>query len=141
VLTARGLCDARKPAGLSDRAPHGPQLGYRIHRSYYLPPINLTMAEVVGLLVLAKLASAERQRPMASAAMSAVRKLVGSVPETLREACLGMTRGLTAAPDPPAEADAETRFYAVLQRCVDEGRSCRVEYHAPLEPEPLVYKL
>ncbi len=116
--------------------------GYRIHRSFYLPPINLTVTEVVGLLVLAKLASAERHRPMAAAALSAVRKLVGSVPEPLREACVDLTRGLSASANrPPAEADAETRFYGVLQRCVDEGRACRVEYRAPLEAEPLVCEL
>src|SRR5690606_21306130 len=66
---------------------HEPGQGYRISRSFFLPPISLTVMETLGLMMLGKTAIGQRGRPLVGSALSGIYKLLSTVPEPIRSAC------------------------------------------------------
>ncbi len=115
--------------------------GYRIARSFYLPPMNLTVTETLGLLLLGKNALASRKRPLSVPGLSAISKLVASLPEPIREACDDMMRHVSVQPPPQVESDEESQFYPILQRCIDEMRVCSIKYKSPVQPDAMTLLL
>ncbi|MEX2216239.1 MAG: WYL domain-containing protein [Phycisphaeraceae bacterium] len=110
--------------------------GYRIGRSAFLPAINLTVVETLGLLVLGKTAAAQRRRPMMTPALSAINKLTLTIPEQLRHACADLVSRITIDPGGQVQSDRESEHYTTLQTCIDEGRCCRMRYGSPSDPQP-----
>lgn len=111
--------------------------GYRLTRGYFLPAINLDVIETLGLLILGKTAAAQRQRPMMSAALSAINKLILAIPEPLRIACADVMSNVTVNPGSQTHAGREDDHYRLLQACIDQCRSCEMIYGSPLAPQPL----
>ncbi|MCC7407755.1 MAG: WYL domain-containing protein [Phycisphaeraceae bacterium] len=113
--------------------------GYRIAQSFFLPPISLTVPETLGLLLLAHTARATGKGPLRQAALSAVNKLLTSVPDPIRTVCAELTQAVSInpTPQPGTDADAEANHYLALHRCIDEGRACRILYESPVEDKPL----
>lgn len=109
--------------------------GYRISERFFLPPLNLTVPETLGLLLVGQATAAKPAQPYARPALSAIRKLVGSVPEPIRTACLEMMDDVSVDPGPVEAEESESTHYATLQRCVDERRACRVLYTSLVEGE------
>jgi len=122
-------------AGVPYRYDRG--LGYQIDKNFYLPPINLTVPEAIGLMMLGKTAATQHDRPTVGAAMSAIYKLVSTIPDPVRQVCNDMMANISVAPDAHLIGDTETRYHALLQRCTDESRTCRVVYKSPVEDDPL----
>jgi len=118
-----------------------PERGYRIAESFYLPPISLTVPETLGLMIFGKMASARRDRPMAGAGLSAISKLINTVPEPIRSACSDLMAHVSVDPGALVEAASESEHYCTLQRCVDECRVCRAQYTSPVEEAPMVCQL
>jgi predicted DNA-binding transcriptional regulator YafY len=112
---------------------HDAIAGYRIASSFFLPPVNLTVPEVLGLLLLAKAAAGQRKRPLLGSALSAVNKLASIVPEPVRSACVQVMEGVTVQPSPQVNGDVESRHFSLLQRCIDEGRACQIRYTSPTD--------
>jgi len=108
-----------------------PGKGYRIGQSYFLPAINLSVIETLGLLVLGKTAAAQRHRPMMTAALSAINKLILAIPQPLRVACGDLMSNVTVHPGGQLESDREGGSYTLIQRCIDERRSCDISYAGP----------
>lgn len=115
--------------------------GYRIRQSFFLPPINLTVTETMGLMILAKSAEADRTRPLAPAALSAIYKLIAIVPEPIREACGDLLENISVSPVQPVDGHDESRVYHDLQRGIDQQLACDVVYQSPMDDEPLVCRL
>lgn len=111
--------------------------GYRIDKGFHLPPVNLTVTETLGLMLLGKSAAAQRGRPMVGPALSAIYKLISTTPDPIREACNDLMANISIAQDPAPAADLEIRFHTTLQRCIDEGTACRVVYQSPVEDDDL----
>lgn len=120
---------------------HEPGKGYRIRQNYFLPPINLTVPETLGLMMLAKSAATQRNRPFAGPALSAVHKLVSTVPEPMRTVCAEMMDHVTINPGGEIVGDREQEHYGTLSQCIDEGRVCKLRYRSPVEPEPMDLEL
>ena len=116
---------------------HEPGQGYRISRGFFLPPISLTVPETLGLMMLGKQATAQRGKPYIGSALSAVYKLLNTVPEPIRSACGEMMDHVSIDPGGLADGDGEQRHYTTLQQCVDEQRACRVTYQSPAESDVL----
>jgi proteasome accessory factor B len=114
---------------------HESGVGYRIARTFYLPPISLTILETLALLLITKTATAQRGRPMVGEALSAVNKLTSTVPEPVRSACNDLMVNVSIAPAAGAIAENENELYSLLQRCVDERRTCRMVYRSRLPGE------
>ncbi|MEM9913664.1 MAG: WYL domain-containing protein [Planctomycetota bacterium] len=115
--------------------------GYRIQQSFFLPPIQLTVAETMGLMILAKSAEADLTRPLAPAALSAIYKFIAMSPEAIREACGDLLENITISPVQPVDGRDESRVYADLQRGIDEQLACDIVYQSPVDDEPLVCRL
>jgi len=115
--------------------------GYRISERFFLPPISLTVREILGLMLFGKTAAARRDRPLADAGLSAIYKLINTAPEPIRGACSDMMASVSVDPGPMVENTRETRHYLTLQQCVDEGRVCRAAYQSPVETKPLKCRL
>ncbi len=74
---------------------------------------------------------------MVGSALSAIYKLIASVPDPIREACTDLMTNVSVASDAQTVGDKETRYHTLLQRCIDQGRSCRIVYQSPVEPDGL----
>ncbi len=118
-----------------------PEHGYRVGKSSFLPAVNLTVLETLGLLVLGKTAAAQPKRPMMAPALSAINKLILSIPAPLREACADVVSRITINPGQQVHSDRESAHYAILQRCIDEGRCCEVNYGSPVDVAPASFTL
>ncbi|MEM9020658.1 MAG: WYL domain-containing protein [Planctomycetota bacterium] len=115
--------------------------GYRIDKGFHLPPTSLSVAEVLGLLQLAKATGAQRDRPLHAAALSGIYKLISTVPDPVRGVCSEMMANVSVNPGAMIEGDAESRHYTTLQTCIERQRRCRVTYQPPIETEPMVMEL
>jgi proteasome accessory factor B len=107
------------------------QGGYRIARGFFLPPISLTVAETLSLMLLGKMVSSQRRRPLGSAGLSAIQKLTATVPDPIRAVCQDLMTHVSIDPGATTDSADEDAHYLTLHRCIDEGRACRVEYQSP----------
>ena len=111
--------------------------GYHIDKSFYLPPVNLTVTETIGLMLLGKHAASQRGRPMIGPALSGLYKLIGTIPDPIRDACTDLMENISISPDPAPANDKEARYHTTLQRCIDQGTSCRIVYQSPSDDDDL----
>ena len=74
---------------------HEKGIGYKLSKEFYMPPISLTAAETLGLMILGKTAAAQRDKPMFASALSAIYKLISTLPEPMRSACGDMMSGVS----------------------------------------------
>lgn len=111
--------------------------GYRIGRGFFLPPISLTVPETLGLMMLSKTAGAQRNRPLTAPALSAIHKLVSTVPEPIRSVCGEMMTHVSVNPGGDIVGEREQQHYGTLQQCIDDRRACRVRYRSPVEDGPM----
>jgi predicted DNA-binding transcriptional regulator YafY len=114
---------------------HEPGAGYRIARSFFLPPIDLTVLETLALMLLGEAATTQAVRPMAAPALSALNKLLATVPQPVRAACGELMAPVSVQLAPQTIADREEALYAQLQRCIDEGRVCKMAYDSRMDDE------
>ncbi len=112
---------------------HEAREGYRLNPSFFLPPINLTVPETLGLMILTKTASGHRNRPLVPQALTAIYKIISSVPEPMRSVCAEMMTTVSVEAGPVLDSGDEATVYSTLQRCVDEQKACRIEYRSPAE--------
>lgn len=115
-------------AGIPCRSENGGD--YKIQKGFHLPPVSLTPAEVLGLMQLTRFVGKHRERPFHGHALSAIYKLITTVPESLRETCGEMLGNISIHPDPKLAIDAETKTFGILQQAVGLGRACKVDYTA-----------
>ncbi len=109
--------------------------GYRIRRDYFLPPINLNLSEVFGLMVMAQSVSTRTGQPLTGSILSAIRKLTANAPESVRGACQELLQTVDIAAERRPTTDDASRFYPVFQQAIDEHRICEAMYKSPLQGE------
>jgi len=102
--------------------------GYRLGSHFYLPPVNLTVPETLGLMLMGKAASAQRGKPLFDSALAAIAKLTDTVPEPIRDACGDLLDRVSFDPGATTVSPSENKHYISFQQCIDEGRSCRIVY-------------
>lgn len=105
--------------------------GYRIAKTFFLPPLSLTLTEALALLLLSRSSSSDPSRLLAGPAQSAINKLLSTVPESSRQACGRMLEKVSMSPPPCVDADAELLRYPTLQQACDEHRTVELEYQLP----------
>ena len=103
---------------------------YKIQDGFFLPPITLAPGEVLGLMQLIRFVGQHRERPFHAHALSAIYKLISTVPQDLRETCSQMLSNVSVEPDPKLNEPTEAAHYTLLQQAVDLGRVCRLTYSA-----------
>ncbi|MEO0476525.1 MAG: WYL domain-containing protein [Planctomycetota bacterium] len=115
-------------SGIPCRSPDGGD--YRIQQGFFLEPIALSASEVLGLMQLTRFIGNHRERPFHAHALSAIYKMITTVPEPLRATCGQMLANISIEPDPKLDTDDESRYFTQLQQAVDMGRACEVTYAA-----------
>lgn len=125
--------DALRDAGVP--CFHESGRGYRIAPGFFLPPVNLTVAEALGLMTLAKAASAQREQPFSGPVVEAVRKLVAMIPPPIREACQGIMTNVSVRPAPAASPNGARNYHALLQQAIDERRVVALDYTSVFQGE------
>lgn len=126
-------------AGIPCRSEQGGD--YRIQQGFFLPPISLTASEVLGLMQLTRFVGQHRERPFHAHALSAIYKLITTVPEPLRATCGQMIGNISIDPDPKLDTDRESQFFTQLQQSVDMGRACKIVYRAVNGEEEQAFEL
>ena len=111
--------------------------GYQLDADFHLPPVNLTIPETMGLMLLSKFAMSQRHRPMISSALSAIYKIMATVPKPIHDVCKEMMANVSIARDAQPIGNQDFDRYILLQRCIDERRSCRVVYRSPIEEQAI----
>lgn len=109
--------------------------GYRISPSFFLPPVNLTVAEALGLMTLAKGASAQRDQPLSEPVVDGVRKLVAMIPQPIREVCQGIMSNVSVRPAPVAMPNGAGNYHTLLQQAIDERSVIAIEYASLFQGE------
>ena len=120
---------------------HKPAEGYRIARSFFLPPTSLTVPETLGLMLLAKSAGKRSHWPLKDSAIGAIKKLVATVPDPIRAACNELMNHVSVDLGPQGDDAAGSTHYPTLQRCIDETRACTIQYRSPVDPGPIRCRL
>jgi len=120
---------------------HESGVGYRLGRSFFLPPLNLNVSETLGLMLLAKASSSYRGQPLLGPALSAFSKLIATVDEPVRTACTDMLRTVSINPGPQPMQTEEASAYPTLQQCVDQERTCRILYSGAAEKKQIDLRL
>ncbi len=120
---------------------HDAKKGFSIAQHFFLPPVNLTLTETLGLMLLGKAASSRKAWPFRDAATDAIRKLMASVPPSIRAACADLTAHVSVNNGPQDLSGEDSRRYVDFQRCIDERRLCRATYKSPIEPQLLKFRL
>lgn len=115
-------------AGIPCRSEAGGD--YKIQQGFFLPPISLSAGEVLGLMQLTRFVGKHRERPFHAHALSAMYKMITTVPEELRATCGQMLANISIEPDAKLDSDGEQTYFAQLQQAVDLGRACQVTYAA-----------
>lgn len=103
---------------------------YKLQQGFFLPPIALSASEVLGLMQLTRFIGHHRERPFHAHALSAIYKMITTVPEPLRATCGQMLSNISIEPDPKLDMDAEQSYFTQLQQAVDMGLACKVAYAA-----------
>jgi len=103
-----------------------------------LPPVSLTISEILSLMIVGKEAQMRKDRPLKQPALEAIAKLSATVPEPIRTVCQELTAGVSIDPGPTAADDAESKHYSTCLRCIDERRVCQMEYKSPIEDDPII---
>ncbi|MEM6394669.1 MAG: WYL domain-containing protein [Planctomycetota bacterium] len=108
--------------------------GLTLAKSFYMPPLSLTVPEALGLMLLSKNAATQRERPYAGPALSAIYKLMATVPEPVRAACSEMMAHVSIDPTPAIEGDREADLYPEIQMGIDASKAIDLDYQPPLDP-------
>ncbi|MEM1211763.1 MAG: YafY family protein [Planctomycetota bacterium] len=108
--------------------------GLTLSKSFYMPPLSLTVPEALGLMLLSKNTAAQRDRPFAGPALSAIYKLMATVPEPIRAACSEMMAYISVDPTPAVQGDREAALYPQLQMAIDSSKAIDLDYQPPLDP-------
>lgn len=106
-----------------------PGRGYRIASDFFLPPVNLKVGEAMGLMTLARIASAQGDQPLLQPAAEAVRKLIAMMPAPIRDVCQEMMTRVSVSPPATSQPEPIAEHHAALQQAIDQQRVVRMHYH------------
>lgn len=126
-------------AGIPCRSDEGG--GYRIQQGFFLPPVSLTTAEIMGVMQLTRFVAQHRERPFHAQALSAIYKLISAIPDPLRSTVGQMLAQISTSPDAKLHGTGELRYFTQLQQAADLCRACKVVYTSPVEDGDLTFEL
>ncbi|MEM7681784.1 MAG: WYL domain-containing protein [Planctomycetota bacterium] len=115
--------------------------GYRIGEHFFLPPVSLTVAESLGLMLLGRHGAAQLDKPLAPQAMSAIAKIAARVPEPIRSACADLIQSVHIKPAPQVHGEAEREPFLALQQAIEGKNTVRIDYQSPVDPKPAVLEV
>lgn len=101
---------------------------YRIDRSYYLRPVNMTLEEALAIMLLTRSIANERIMPSAAAAISAGLKIESIMPAEIRKSCGALLDGVDVAWPASSDVDAVSDVLFRCQRATADKQKIRIAY-------------
>ena len=113
-------------AGVVYSAVHGQ--GYRIDDDTFTARLDLGPVEVLGLMLLAKLAEAAPNQPMFGPAVSAIGTVLAQLPAAARTVYDDLMSSVSISPSAVDFSHHDDEHYRSLEYCIEERKVCRVVY-------------
>ncbi len=107
--------------------------GYAIDPEFFLPPIDLTLQEALGLLLLVHKVRGHVQLPFKNSALLAALKIENNLPPKIRQHCNTALRNISAKPSPHAPMSLLDKTFAQLQRAVSKKHKVQLQYYSLFE--------
>ncbi|MBN1845238.1 MAG: WYL domain-containing protein [Sedimentisphaerales bacterium] len=104
------------------------QGGYRIDRQFFLPPVNLKLAEAISLLLVSRQARRTDGLPLHEAAQEAARKIECILPAHIQEHCRQVLCHVTTRLAATARHEELEGIQALLQTAIRQHRKCDLSY-------------
>lgn len=101
---------------------------YKIHESFFLEPVALSLEESLALLLVTRLFIARQVHPAYQHAVDAALKIESTLPAPILEHCGAWLSGLSMHWPPSSPADAHPGLFESLQRAAAEHRRVRMRY-------------
>ncbi len=115
-----------------------PSGGYRIARTYFLPPVNLTLEEALALLTLT---GQSRQLPLHEPAEQAAAKIESVLPRSMQTEISRALRSIHVAWPAQARHSTVTDRFEQLGRAIAEHRKVRMTYISFFERSQIITEL
>jgi proteasome accessory factor B len=110
--------------------------GYMIEPEFFLPPIDLSLQEALGLLMLAHKARDQIQLPFKNSALLAALKIENNLPAKIRRYCNKALQNISTragAQAPVTHSAGLDKTFAQLQQAIAKKREVNIRYHSLFE--------
>jgi len=104
--------------------------GYRIPSSFYLPPMNLTLAEALSLLMMTKHESQLEGNPLRKHTQQAAMKIQSALPLHIRRYCGTVMKVTTARFAARAKHEQADEVFSHLQKAIRHRNKVRLKYQS-----------
>ncbi len=110
--------------------------GYMIEPEFFLPPIDLSLQEALGLLMLAHKGRDQIQLPFKNSVLLAALKIENNLPAKIRRYCnkaLQNISTMAGAQAPVTHSAGLDKTFAQLQQAIVKKRKVNIRYHSLFE--------
>jgi proteasome accessory factor B len=111
--------------------------GYRISQHFFLPPVNLTLAEAMALLVMSGRLGNETGIPLLREGTHAAAKIESVLPRPVREHVGSVIDRLSVSLPATVDHDGLDAAFDALSRAISERRVCAMQYESFYEGKTL----
>jgi len=111
--------------------------GYRISGHFFLPPINLTLAEALSMLAMSGRIAGAGNIPILGHGARAAVKLEGALPHTIRGYVGSVLDKMRVSLGPLADHDGLDSQFDTLSGAVVDRRICVMSYHSVYEKKTI----
>lgn len=106
---------------------------YSINKEYFLPPVNLSMAEALALMLTTRKIAGRRIHPDYKRAVDAAMKIEGAIPEPIRRHCGRLLDNVEVRYGPVSDVEGIGDLMGVLHRAMNERRKLSMTYDSYIE--------
>ena len=117
------------------------RMGYMMREGFTAARLDLKASEMLGLLLLGKVAEALPDQPLLGSAAKAVEKLIAQLPEATRRICGELMADVSFAPGEMSITRDDEAIYRECQYAIDQRLICTAGYHAMGEDEIETFEL
>jgi proteasome accessory factor B len=110
--------------------------GYTIEPEFFLPPVDLSLQEALGLLLLAHKAREQIQLPFKNSVLWAALKIENNLPARIKQYCNTALKNISTRPCAQAPVTHSTgldKTFAQLQQAIVKKRKVNIRYHSLFE--------
>ncbi|MBD3241603.1 MAG: HTH domain-containing protein, partial [Chitinivibrionales bacterium] len=104
--------------------------GYAVRRDFFVPPVQLTLAESLAMVVLAEQVGVERLLPFTGPAQRAVAKLRASLPHAFQDALDSITPHIEVDLAACQHGDGFADVYEIVRSAIASRRALQCRYES-----------
>ena len=115
--------------------------GYQIDPEFFLPPVDLTLQEALGLLLLIHKGRSHLPVPFKNSLFLAGVKIENNLPQNIRKYCNTSLQNVSVKPSPHSPMDSLDGIFSKLQTAVRKNKKARLQYNSLYENQRIVTTL